>query len=205
MIGKRALKVISTVILCVLCSNPVCAAISEREYEMYEDEFKDIFDRTNEAREATFWEKHKWKIIIGCGIIIGGTIIVLSGGAATPLASVASAGCGLVPASTAIGSVALIKSGLILGATATGMEFALTGVGFSRKILEKEGAAAFMNSNTVRYMLRKNITLTASDKRKVDQVLREKRKEIIATSSNKADVFKKIDAVILKVLRSIYR
>ena len=202
--NTRFLRIIATFLLLFLFTNPALASISKNEYDKLKEEFLDVFRNMETAREATFWVKHKWKIVTGAVITVGvlGWWLLP---AAAPVAPAVISSVATPAYVFSTGSVAVLSSSVIALSTAGGVALVVLGAKFSKEMLEKDGAKFFLNSTTLRYVYEKGIKLTNSDKSNVIYALKQNEKEILKSSTTKSDVFKKMDQIAFRTLWNAYR
>jgi hypothetical protein len=197
--NTRFLRIIATFLLLFLFTNPALASISKNEYDKLKEEFLDVFRNMETAREATFWDKHKWKIVTGAvNYCRSPRMVVIASSSSRAPAVISSVATPAYVFST--GSVAVLSSSVIAFLTAGGVALVVLGAKFSKEMLEKDGAKFFLNSTTLRYVYEKGIKLTNSDKSNVIYALKQNEKEILKSSTTISDVFKKMDQIAFRTL-----
>ncbi len=173
----------------------IYAKLSRDEYNQCKNEYCETLSKTEKLREPSFWEKHKWKIIVGGLVVAGGIAIICTGGAATP-AVTGGAAC---VSSAAVGGAALLSpSALFLG----GATLVLVGSNFSEKDLKTDGGKAFIGGSVIKYMKDNNITLTSYQKNYIKKAIEKNFDSLAASSSTKEEFLSRLDACALQALKA---
>ena len=173
----------------------IYAKLSRDEYNQCKNEYCNMLDKAEKTREPSFWEKHKWKIIVGGLVVAGGIAIFCTGGAAAP---VVTGGAACV-SSAAVGGAALLSpSTLFLG----GATLVLVGSNFSEKDLKTDGGKAFIGGSVIQYMKDNNIILTTSQKNYIKNTINKKFDSIVSVSKDKEDFLRRLDVCALEALKA---
>ena len=161
----------------------------------YANQYVGFFNKTQSLREATWWEKHKWKVIGGAAVVGGVALIAFTGGAATP----AVAGGAACVSSAAIGTAAILSpTALCIG----GGALVLVGSNFSESDLKTDGGKAFIGGSVINYMKNNNITLTQYQKNYIKETINKNYAAIAYASKDKEDFFRRLDACVLQALKA---
>ena len=178
------------------------AQTKQEENEKIIEDAKDFLAEIKQVETPSFWQKHKWKIIVGGAVVVAAGWIIFSGGTATPAATAGVAGA------TAFGSHSVVYCltvpTLVTATSATGVvsfanaTTALTGVAAAVEI-----SYLFSNDEEydfVEYMKRNRLVMTKLVRRDILSAIDINHAHIV-NSASKKEVLQKINSIVLSILK----